>query len=97
MAGWSSSAARWVHNPKVIGSNPIPASIAEWRSGLSRLPHKQKTAGSNPASRNHKDANCNTSIARLAHLVRALVLGTKGSRFNSCILQSRRLVYACVA
>lgn len=28
MAGWSSSVARWVHNPKVIGSNPIPARVA---------------------------------------------------------------------
>ena len=24
-AGWSSSVARWAHNPEVIGSNPIPA------------------------------------------------------------------------
>ena len=97
MAGWSSSVARLAHNQKVAGSNPAPASIAEWRSGLSRLPHKAEIGGSAPPSRNHKDANCNTSIARLAHLVRALVLGTKGSRFNSCILQSRRLVYARVA
>ena len=26
-AGWSSLAARWVHNPKVDGSNPSPATI----------------------------------------------------------------------
>ena|SRR5690625_1826706 len=25
IAGWSSLVARWAHNPKVIGSNPIPA------------------------------------------------------------------------
>ena len=25
IAGWSSSAARWAHNPKVVGSNPTPA------------------------------------------------------------------------
>ncbi len=24
-AGWSSLAARWAHNPKVVGSNPTPA------------------------------------------------------------------------
>ena len=71
MAGWSSSVARWVHNPKVIGSNPIPASIAEWRSGLSRLPHKQKTAGSNPASRNHKDT-CSNSHCEFSSFGRAL-------------------------
>jgi hypothetical protein len=24
-AGWSSPVARWAHNPKVRGSNPLPA------------------------------------------------------------------------
>ena len=24
-AGWSSLVARWAHNPKVVGSNPAPA------------------------------------------------------------------------
>ena len=24
-AGWSSLVARWAHNPKVAGSNPVPA------------------------------------------------------------------------
>ena len=27
-AGWSSSVARWAHNPKVAGSNPAPATIS---------------------------------------------------------------------
>ncbi|CAI9003445.1 hypothetical protein EMIT0158MI4_60171 [Burkholderia ambifaria] len=31
-AGWSSLAARRAHNPKVIGSNPIPATNIEARS-----------------------------------------------------------------
>ena len=26
-AGWSSSVARWAHNPEVTGSNPVPATI----------------------------------------------------------------------
>ncbi len=26
-AGWSSPVARWAHNPKVVGSNPTPATI----------------------------------------------------------------------
>src|SRR5205823_3208179 len=26
-AGWSSLVARWAHNPKVAGSNPVPATI----------------------------------------------------------------------
>ena len=25
IAGWNSLVARWAHNPKVVGSNPIPA------------------------------------------------------------------------
>ena len=25
IAGWSSLVARWAHNPKVAGSNPVPA------------------------------------------------------------------------
>ena len=25
IAGWSSLVARWAHNPKVVGSNPAPA------------------------------------------------------------------------
>ena len=25
IAGWSSPEARWAHNPKVTGSNPVPA------------------------------------------------------------------------
>src|SRR6476659_8530672 len=27
-AGWSSSVARWAHNPEVAGSNPAPATTA---------------------------------------------------------------------
>ena len=27
IAGWSSSVARRAHNPKVVGSNPAPATI----------------------------------------------------------------------
>ena len=35
IAGWSSSVARRAHNPKVIGSNPIPATNADNGSGQS--------------------------------------------------------------
>jgi hypothetical protein len=28
-AGWSSSVARWAHNPEVVGSNPTPATKVE--------------------------------------------------------------------
>src|SRR3954466_14010845 len=30
-AGWSSSVARWAHNPEVAGSNPVPATANEAR------------------------------------------------------------------
>ena len=29
IAGWSSSVARRAHNPKVVGSNPAPATTSE--------------------------------------------------------------------
>ncbi len=49
IAGWSSSVARWAHNPKVRGSNPLPATnMVSWCSWLTRLPVTQKIAGSSP-------------------------------------------------
>jgi hypothetical protein len=35
-AGWSSSVARWAHNPEVVGSNPAPATNTK-RSSLEGL------------------------------------------------------------
>jgi hypothetical protein len=37
VAGWSSLVARWAHNPKVVGSNPTPATnqISNFREILS--------------------------------------------------------------
>ncbi len=32
IAGWSSLVARWAHNPKVVGSNPSPAT--KWSCGV---------------------------------------------------------------
>ena len=41
--------ARWAHNPEVIGSNPVPATIIGLVvQGLTRLPVTQKIAGSTP-------------------------------------------------
>ena len=39
VAGWSSQVARRAHNPKVVGSNPAPATniISERLEGLSAL------------------------------------------------------------
>ena len=33
IAGWSSLVARWAHNPKVVGSNPAPATKI-WSRGV---------------------------------------------------------------
>ena len=54
VAGWSSLVARRAHNPKVIGSNPVPATfslgafIAGWSSLVARRAHNPKVIGSNP-------------------------------------------------
>ena len=34
-AGWSSSVARWAHNPEVVGSNPAPATSYNSTKGSS--------------------------------------------------------------
>ena len=34
IAGWSSLAARRAHNPKVTGSNPVPATTYAWLAQL---------------------------------------------------------------
>ena len=40
-AGWSSSVARWAHNPEVTGSNPVPATT----KALVRVPFDVMTKG----------------------------------------------------
>ena len=40
-AGWSSSVARWAHNPEVVGSNPAPATNS--KIGLLQLWWAQRT------------------------------------------------------
>ena len=37
-AGWSSLAARRAHNPKVVGSNPAPATKYNWSIATSARP-----------------------------------------------------------
>ena len=47
--GMEQLVARWAHNPKVVGSNPSPATnLVSWCSWLTRLPVTQKIAGSSP-------------------------------------------------
>ena len=38
-AGWSSSVARWAHNPEVAGSNPVPATNIDFGPRLTRGPN----------------------------------------------------------
>jgi hypothetical protein len=38
IAGWSSSVARWAHNPEVAGSNPVPATRENGRDQAKRSP-----------------------------------------------------------
>ncbi len=38
IAGWSSQVARWAHNPKVTGSNPVPATNFWGCSSVGRAP-----------------------------------------------------------
>ena len=48
-AGWSSLVARRAHNPKVVGSNPSPATIWSGSSvGLECRPVTAEVAGSSP-------------------------------------------------
>ena len=37
IAGWSSPVARWAHNPKVVGSNPAPATKSNKKAHFLRL------------------------------------------------------------
>ena len=53
-AGWSSLEARRAHNPKVIGSNPVPAILSFWTDAQIAQLVEQRTenprvAGSIPA------------------------------------------------
>jgi hypothetical protein len=51
-AGWSSSVARWAHNPEVAGSNPAPATKVKQqvRGGFRRIPEAASDAFPSPVS-----------------------------------------------
>ncbi len=44
-AGWSSSVARWAHNPEVAGSNPVPATTVARNQGSGPHPFSTQSAG----------------------------------------------------
>ena len=48
IAGWSSLEARRAHNPKVIGSNPIPATYAQIAQLVEQRTENPRVSGSIP-------------------------------------------------
>ena len=67
IAGWSSLEARRAHNPKVIGSNPIPATYAQIAQLVEQRTENPRVAGSIPAlgilNAKHLNANLIWSIS----------------------------------
>ena len=49
IAGWSSLEARRAHNPKVTGSNPVPATYAQIAQLVEQRTENPRVAGSIPA------------------------------------------------
>ena len=49
IAGWSSLEARRAHNPKVIGSNPIPATYAQIAQLVEQRTENPRVLGSIPS------------------------------------------------
>ena len=47
-AGWSSLEARRAHNPKVIGSNPVPAIYAQLAQLVEQRTENPRVSGSIP-------------------------------------------------
>ena len=47
-AGWSSLEARRAHNPKVIGSNPVPATYAQIAQLVEQRTENPRVTGSIP-------------------------------------------------
>ena len=81
-AGWSSLAARRAHNPKVVGSNPTPAtSNAEMtKRRLTRLKAKKARA-------KRPDRHCDRAFA-LVEAIRALCAGHSRHRKHSLVFRA---------
>ena len=47
-AGWSSLEARRAHNPKVTGSNPVPATLAQLAQLVEQRTENPRVSGSIP-------------------------------------------------
>gem|GEM_PF-6709583 len=63
IAGWSSLVARRAHNPKVRGSNPLPATIIS-RNFFVDLPHQLSKPGIDvfPRTSQHLNIRVNRAI-----------------------------------
>ena len=48
VAGWSSLEARRAHNPKVTGSNPVPATLAQLAQLVEQRTENPRVSGSIP-------------------------------------------------
>ena len=48
-AGWSSSVARWAHNPEVVGSNPAPATTTKKALAARRGPSSFRALSGGPS------------------------------------------------
>ena len=66
-AGWSSSVARRAHNPKVVGSNPAPAT--NFSSACDCVSNRRQTNATDTCSvwGDNSDAGWSSSVARRAH------------------------------
>src|SRR5690242_13235098 len=84
-AGWSSSVARWAHNPEVTGSNPVPAT--KFRLGDHEISEPERFTGEDlrrPARRAYR-SRTTAATARQVH-PRAAHAASPPSRRRDCSL-----------
>ena len=96
-AGWSSLVARRAHNPKVIGSNPVPATKHENRGNKPRFfvpaRHGTMTIGSLFIQRQRSPLpDMETETTSLGFLCPLALYSISRSRAASAMLRSSPLV-----
>ncbi len=76
VAGWSSLVARWAHNPKVVGSNPTPATNSSVRRpNKPHSPSIMYPAGASGVGTTRISVACSASNARPAQCIPGLYRG----------------------
>src|SRR5689334_22963361 len=93
-AGWSSSVARWAHNPEVAGSNPAPATKKNRRSEAVSGQHRGRPLavllGSRPAA--HKmpgspsPVDVDLVVGGLRHLKTLRAIPTSDEDVSNCVV-----------